>query len=85
MTKEELLEKLRELKLEHQYSLDGSLECNTYVLYHNYAVWEYFLFDERGGRSNMRLFHSEKEAYDFIYQDALEMDQFRKKHGIKWE
>ena len=50
----------------------------------NYSVWEYFFFDEKGGRSNMRFFHSEEEAYDFIYQDALSFHQTSEKYGIKW-
>ena len=41
-------------------------------------------FNEKGGRSNMRFFHSEEEAYDFIYQDALSFHQTSEKYGIKW-
>ena len=32
----------------------------------------------------MRFFHSEEEAYDFIYQDALSFHQTSEKYGIKW-
>ena len=41
-------------------------------------------FNEKGGRSNMRFFHSEEEAYDFIYQDGLSFHQTSEKYGIKW-
>ena len=84
MTKSELTANLKEWELEHLYSLDGSLDPDKYILYHNYSVWEYFFFDEKGGRSNMRFFHSEEEAYDFIYQDALSFHQTSEKYGIKW-
>lgn len=84
MTKKELIEKLKELEVEDIYSLDGSLEPNTYVLYHNYSVWEYFFFNEKGGRHNIKLFHSEEEAYDYIYQDALGFHQTRKKYDLTW-
>ncbi len=43
MTRKKLNDKLKELGLEHQYSLDGSLEPNQYILYHNYLLWEFFL------------------------------------------
>lgn len=46
MTKSELTANLKEWELEHLYSLDGSLEPNKYILYHNYSVWEYFFFNE---------------------------------------
>lgn len=46
MTKSELTANLKEWELEHLYSLDGSLEPDKYILYHNYSVWEYFFFNE---------------------------------------
>lgn len=71
MTRKELNDKLKELGLEHQYSLDGSLEPNQYILYHNYSKWEYFFFNEKGGREYIKTFFSEEEAYDYIYENAL--------------
>ena len=41
MTKSELTANLKEWELEHLYSLDGSLEPDKYILYHNYSVWEF--------------------------------------------
>lgn len=73
MTKSELTANLKEWELEHLYSLDGSLEPDKYILYHNYSVWEYFFFDEKGGRSNMRFFHSynrENETYNFLKRNV---------------
>ncbi len=84
MTRKELNDKLKELGLEHQYSLDGSLEPNQYIFYHNYLSWEFFFFDEKGGRRYIKIFSSEEEAYDYIYQDALEFYKIGQKFGVKW-
>lgn len=52
MTKSELTANLKEWELEHLYSLDGSLEPDKYILYHNYSVstkkevvviWDFFI------------------------------------------
>ena len=46
MNKSELENKLKEFGCLDQYSLDGSLDSNRYILYHNYSKWEYFFFNE---------------------------------------
>lgn len=71
MTKIELIKKLKELGYADFYSLDGSLDPDRRILYHNYSKWEYFYFDERGNRDPIKIFLSEEEAYDYIYKDAL--------------
>lgn len=70
MTKIELIKKLKELGYADFYSLDGSLDPDRCILYHNYSKWEYFYFDERGNRYPIKIFFSEEEAYDYIYKDA---------------
>ena len=71
MNKSELENKLKEFGCLDQYSLDGSLDSNRYILYHNYSKWEYFFFNEKGGREYIKTFFSEEEAYDYIYENAL--------------
>jgi hypothetical protein len=85
MNKLELEDKLREFGCLDRYSLDGSLDPDRYVLYHNYSKWEYFFFNEKGGRDYIKTFFSEKEAYDYIYKDALRWynwNQNRSKHNV---
>lgn len=71
MNKSELENKLKEFDCLDQYSLDGSLDSNRYILYHNYSKWEYFFFNEKGGREYIKTFFSEEEAYDYIYENTL--------------
>lgn len=40
MTKIELIKKLKELGYADFYSLDGSLDPDRRILYHNYSKWE---------------------------------------------
>lgn len=56
MNKSELENKLKEFDCLDQYSLDGSLDSNRYILYHNYSKWEYFFFNEKGGREYIKTF-----------------------------
>ena len=72
MTRQELEEKLDKIGYLNRYSLDGSICPDHRILYKNYSVWEYFYIDERGNRTPPKLFTSEEEAYDYIYEDALD-------------
>ena len=61
MNKLELEDKLREFGCLDRYSLDGSLDPDRYVLYHNYSKWEYFFFNEKGGRDYIKTFFRKKK------------------------
>ena len=75
MNREELKNKLDELGVYAGfYSLEGELLPDRIVLYHNYAKFEVSYFDERGNRDNERVFFSESDACNYIY------DYFRKKN-----
>jgi len=50
------------------YSLEGNLLPDRIVLYHNYSKWEVFYFDERGNRDNEKVFFSENDACNYIYE-----------------
>jgi hypothetical protein len=50
------------------YSLDGQLLPDRIVLYHNYTKWEVFYFDERGNRDKEKIFFSESDACEYIYE-----------------
>ena len=50
------------------YSLDGELLPDRIVLYQNYAKWEVFYFDERGNRDKEKIFFSESDACEYIYE-----------------
>lgn len=58
------------------YSLDGELLPDRIVLYPNYDIWEVFYFDERGNRDRQRMFASESDACQYIY------DFFKKKERL---
>lgn len=69
MNKVELKSKLDELGVYNGfYSLDGELLPDRLVLFQNYEKWEVFYFDESGNRSKEKMFSSESEACEFIYQ-----------------
>ncbi|MDU1905409.1 MAG: hypothetical protein E6772_11545 [Dysgonomonas sp.] len=69
ITKDELLEKLKELRVEEsEYSLSGDFNPDTIVLWHNYYKWEVFYMDERGSKKLLKTAYSENEAYYCIYK-----------------
>lgn len=69
MDKKELKQKLDELAIYPGfYSLDGELLPDRIVLYHNYDKWEVFYFDERGNRNSEKVFFSESDACNYIYE-----------------
>jgi len=52
----------------NRYSLTGELKADTVNLYENYNKWEVFYLDERGRRNDERVFSSEGEACNYIYE-----------------
>jgi hypothetical protein len=78
MDKLELKKRLDDLEINPDYySLEGELLPDRIVLYQNYNLWEVFYFDERGYRDNNKVFHSEGEACDYIY------NYFKKQQAIE--
>jgi hypothetical protein len=68
MTQKELEEKIRLSNVpDHFYSLNDGLKSNAYILYKNYAKWEFFYLDERGGRNTFKEFTNDEEAFDFLW------------------
>ncbi|MCS6973596.1 MAG: hypothetical protein N2044_05610 [Cyclobacteriaceae bacterium] len=81
MNREELKQKLDELKVYPGfYSLEGELLPDRIVLYQNYAKWEVFYFDERGNRDNEKVFFSESEACNYIYEHFKKQKEIEKKY-----
>lgn len=78
----ELKRKLEDLNVNpNSYSLDGSLNNNSRILYHSYNEWHVFYY-ERGIRENERTFDSEEEACDYIYQGFLNTIEIEKKYSL---
>ena len=50
------------------YSLEGELLPDRIVLYQNHDRWEVFYFDERGNRDQEKVFYSESDACQYIYE-----------------
>jgi hypothetical protein len=53
---------------ERWYSLDEGLKPNALHLYKNYSQWEYFFLDDRGERTDLRIFYSDEDAYNFLWK-----------------
>lgn len=53
---------------ERWYSLDEGLKPGALHLYKNYSKWEYFYLDDRGERTDFRVFYTDEEAYDFLWK-----------------
>ena len=81
MNKSELKYRLNELEVDPIfYSLEGELQPDRVVLYRNYHRWEVFYFDEKGNRDNEKVFSSEKEACDYIYNYFKKQKEIVKKY-----
>ncbi len=81
MNKEELEDQLKELDVFRGfYSLDGELLPDRMVLYHNYNKWEVFYFDERGNRGKEKIFYSEDEACQYLYDYFKKQKEIEKKY-----
>jgi hypothetical protein len=62
------------------YSLEGELLPDRIVLFHNYDIWEVFYFDERGNRDNEKVFLSENEACEYIFEHFNQQKAIEKKY-----
>ncbi|WP_341840149.1 hypothetical protein [Chitinophaga caseinilytica] len=72
MTLLELDLKLRDLKINPKnYSLNGDLKSDAIILFHNFENWNVFYLDDRGGRSEEKIFATEGEACLHIYKHFL--------------
>jgi hypothetical protein len=81
MNREELKHKLDELNVYPGfYSLEGELLPDRIVLYHNYVKWEVFYFDERGNRDMEKVFFSESDACNYIYEYFKKQKEIEKKY-----
>lgn len=81
MNVEELENHLKELDIYHGfYSLNGELLPDRMVLYHNYNKWEVFYFDERGNRDKEKIFYSEDEACQYLYEHFKKQKEIEKKY-----
>lgn len=79
----ELDQKLRDLKIDpRSYSLNGDLKSDAIILFHNYAKWEVFYLDERGGRNEERTFLSEEEACLYVYELFLKGKNIAEGFGL---
>lgn len=73
MNREELKKQLDLLNVpEGSYSLEGELNADSIILYHSYHEWRVFYMDERGGRNKLRIYPSEAEACQRIYEMYLD-------------
>jgi hypothetical protein len=69
MNIQELKHKLDELSIYRGfYSLNGDFLPDRIVLYCNYDKWEVSYFDERGNQNNKKIFYSESDACNYIYE-----------------
>jgi hypothetical protein len=81
MNRQELKYKLDELGINAGfYSLSGELLPDRIVLFQYYNKWEVFYFDERGNRNNERIFHSESDACDYIYDYLRKQKEIEEKY-----
>jgi len=84
MNKEELKIQLDLLGVKPtRYSLNGELEPDRVILFHNYNVWQVFYLDERGGRNDQRDFPSESEACLYLYKIFKDAKEIEEKFGIQ--
>lgn len=82
MNRSDLKNKLVELNVYPSfYSLDGDLLPDRIVLYQNYAKWEVFYFDERGNRDKEKVFFSENEACEYVYEYFKEQIEIERKYS----
>ena len=59
---------------QQRYPLNDSVQSNTYILEYNAneRVWEYYYLDERGGKSDLKIFITEDEACKYVLNRAIE-------------
>ncbi|MCF6182812.1 hypothetical protein [Lutibacter sp.] len=75
MNSKELEIKLDELKVpKRYYSLKkGLLPDRFYLVTVEDSYWEFYYFDERGGKNNYKKFLSEENACNYFYSKMIEM------------
>lgn len=84
MNKNELEYKLNLLEVRpSSYALEGELLPDRIVLYNSYHNWEVFYLDERGGRNDVKVFSSEDEACQYIYEIFRDIKEVEKKYGLR--
>ena len=81
MTLKELTLKLSELHVLTKYSLDGEQRFDTFAL----LGWYFYYIDVHGEKEFIASFHSDEEAYDFIYEFALQRIELAKMYKAKSE
>jgi len=84
MNRVELKKKLEELGLSPSYySFDGERKPASYVLTHSLNEWRVFLMDEHTDkRHDERIFNSEEEACNYMYEILKRMDDFLKNRKV---
>jgi hypothetical protein len=76
MTKKQLLAQLKLDKIpNHFYSLKGGLPYDAWCLAEIYPGWEVY-YSEKGGKYQIKLFQTENEACNHIYQKLKEMMEY---------
>ncbi|HCY43456.1 MAG TPA: hypothetical protein DHV48_19330 [Prolixibacteraceae bacterium] len=81
MNKKELKHKLDELNVYCGfYSLEGELLPDRIVLHNNYDKWKVFYFDERGNQDKEKVFSSESDACNYIYEYFKKQKEIAKKY-----
>lgn len=85
MNREILEKKLEEKGVKNiYYSLYGELKPDSIVLYQNYKKWEVFYFSERGEKENEKIFFSESEACEYIYNNLIEAKKIAEEHNLNY-
>jgi hypothetical protein len=65
-----------------QYSLTGELNLDAIILFQNYSKWEVFYLDERGKKNGEKIFTSENDACEYIYNKFRDAKEIEKKYGL---
>ena len=74
MELKELNDAIKELERHHCYPLSDSEQPNGYILEYNAEdrVWEYYYFDEKDGKRDLKTFVTEDEACKYVLKRAME-------------
>jgi len=74
MKLKDLYEAIGHLNRKHCYYLNDLSQISTNILEYNKKkkFWEYYLLDERGGKSDFKTFTTEEEACEYILKEAIE-------------
>ena len=60
--------------VQYNYPLSNRENIDNHILRYNRIkrLWEFYFFDERGGRSDLKTFVTEEEACEYILNEAIE-------------